>query len=148
MPFLRIVLQGLTLALAMTASAPLAQHLALAGGPVELRLTAAADGTATGSDATTWIEWEGFRRPKKITIETSAPGQVYGLEAVVVGLQGDGDVLPPVALTDGMWPHDLVRSIKNRKQGSGYVQYTATATVDGGYGGTDAHLVTFTMTDQ
>ena len=147
MLLLRTALTGLALALTASA-APRAQYLALVGGPVELRLTAASDGTAMGSDATTWIEWEGFRRPKKITVETSAPGQAFALEVGVVGLQGGGDALPPVALVDGMGPRDLVRDIKNRKHGSGYVQYTAIATVDGGYGGTDDHLVTFTLTDQ
>lgn len=132
-------------------SAPRAQYMNLVGGAVDLYIdeVPAGPGIGTDVDATTWMEWEGLRQPKKITIETSAPGQNFTLQAVLVGLQGRGQAQPPVTLLDGMMPQDFVRDIKNKKWGAGFVQYTAIATVDQGSSATgDTHLITFTMTSQ
>lgn len=121
----------------------------LIGGPVDLYIDGSmiVGGQPVATDASTVLRWEGRRRPKKITVETSAPGQVYTLTAEVVGVTGRGMALPPVTLVDGMFPQDLVRDIKNKQDGQGFVQYTATV-VPGQGAGEDVHTVTFTLTDQ
>lgn len=131
------------------AVAPQAQSMLLIGGPVELIVdgSTVVAGQSVATDASTMLQWEGRRRQKKITVETSAPGQVYTLRVVVVGKTGDGTIQPEVTLLDGMFPQDLVRDIRNKKEGRGFVQYTASV-APGQEVGSDTHTVTFTLTDE
>jgi hypothetical protein len=131
------------------ATAPHAQSMLLIGGPVDLYVdgSTVVAGQSVATDASTMLQWEGRRRQKKITVETRAPGQVYTLRAVVVGLSGDGAAQPEVTLVDGMFAQDLVRDIKNKKEGRGFVQYTASVAPGQGIG-EDIHTVTFTLTDE
>jgi hypothetical protein len=123
--------------------------MVLLGGPIELHVdgSTVVGGESVASDASTLLLWVGRRRPKKITVETSAPGQVYALRVEVVGALGRGTAQPPITLVDGMSPQDLVRDIRNRQSGLGFVRYTASV-APGQESGEDVHTVTFTMTDQ
>ncbi len=131
------------------ATAPQAQSMLLIGGPVELVVdgSTVVAGQSVATDASTMLQWEGRRRQKKITVETSAPGQVYALRVMVVGKTGDGTPQPEVTLVDGMFAQDLVRDIKNKKEGQGFVRYTASVAPGQGIG-EDMHTVTFTLTDE
>lgn len=123
--------------------------MVLLGGPVELYVdgSTVVGGQSVASDTSTLLLWVGRRRPKKITVETNAPGQVYTLRVEVVGAIGRASAQPPVTLVDGMFPQDLVRDIRNRQSGVGFVRYTASVAPGQG-SGEDVHTVTFTMTDQ
>lgn len=135
--------------LLVLATAPHAQSMLLLGGPVELYVdgSTVVAGQSVATDASTMLQWEGRRRPKKITVETQAPGQVYTLRVAIVGLSGDGMPQPEVTLVDGMFAQDLVRDIKNKKEGRGFVRYTASV-APGQAVGEDVHTVTFTLTDE
>ena len=121
----------------------------LLGGPIELVVdgSTVVGGQAVASDASTLLLWEGRQRPKKITVETSAPGQVYALTTELVFLIGEGDAQGEVALVDGMFPQDYVRNIRNKKNGFGLIQYTASV-APGQEAGEDVHTVIYTLTDQ
>jgi hypothetical protein len=121
----------------------------LIGGPIELYVDGSTmeAGQSVDSDATTLIFWEGRQRPKKITVETSAPGQVYGLTTELVFVLGEGMPQGTVDLVDGMFPQDYVRNIRNKKEGFGLIRYTARVAPGQG-AGEDVHTVIYTLTDQ
>ncbi|MDX1430258.1 MAG: hypothetical protein R3282_08220 [Rhodothermales bacterium] len=135
----------LLLLLFAVASGSSGQSLALRGG-VNVDLVVDPLRAASVSVASTKLMWRHLRRPSKITVSTSSPGQRFAL-AVEAEKVKDGLPVGTVNLQDGLPATELIVDAGQKRNGHCTLRYTATALPSHGIG-QDVHLVTYTLTEQ
>lgn len=120
-------------------------EMSIVGGNIDLTINAASPGsdpTPVGDNTTCDLNWTTNEASKKITVGTSLASPNYTLTVVAENISG-GTAAASVTLSTTAT--DFVTSISN-VFGTCDLGYTASATTANG-AGSDAHTVTYTITD-
>jgi len=121
-------------------------ELAITGGNVTLTCDTATAGQEPEDavDSTTAdLDWTTNEASKKITVATNLGSPTFTLKVVAQNVTGGGIAAPEVTLITT--PRDFVTGV-GMTTGGCDLQYTASATAAQGTG-SDAHTVTYTLTD-
>lgn len=131
-----------------------AQSVLLQGGSPTITVSAGVAGGALVPvvNTTSSIRYKQADVLSKLTVQTSCPGQKFGLSVVATAV-GTGTAAPTVTLSDGMLATDFVTSIPtgSKKNFTLSLTYTASASFSQGNStelGNDIHTVTYTQVAQ
>ena len=149
---LATLLALIVLLLCPASYAQVSLNVQIIGGPLTLTIDDAVAGGEPFPDAddTRRIEYfvdAGVIDPKKITVETSCPGQRFTLRVEAQGVNG-GTSAGVVTLQDSAPPQDFIRDmLPIGVNGGANLAYSAQSLMSQGFG-EDLHLITYTLVEQ
>ncbi|GJQ20768.1 MAG: hypothetical protein HBSIN02_11230 [Bacteroidia bacterium] len=130
------------------------QSITIQGGNVTLSITTGLAGSEPlpVMNTATRLRYRRTLYTQKITVQTSCPGQNFGLTVVASNVTA-GTAAPQVTLSNGMPPVDFITNIPFGffSNATATLNYTATATFSQGNSaelGDDLHTVTYTISAQ
>ena len=143
-------LSGLALLLAAPAALAQGQSISVSHASVDLTVPVGPGGYGTAVNTSAVLNWTGFtpNRTAKVTVGTTAPGQVLTLQITATNV-AQGTSTGTVTLLHGAAARDLVRDIPRRAVGQATLRYEAGAPAGPFVGARqDFHTVVFTITQQ